>query len=238
MVTISCELLSPPPEIALSKSVPQVVDALPQTPTAHPSSSLHSTPSTTMSPGLTPFTTPTASPHSATLAAFLARASSSLHHSPQGDSPLGGAGCPAPANEMSPSSATNPLASPQGASPLIATTLGGKHVFPIAAKQLVPSPVSAAKAVLHQRCPSNQSECASPLTKYSIANAEGAVQSSVVQGSPSSLVASKSPSAAKFVTVSILQQLQQNPNISKLLSAATAHKSNGNHQSNGNGTST
>lgn len=209
----------------MSKSAATLVSVIPQTPTAHPPSSIHSTPSTTMSPGLTPFTTPT-SPHPANLAAFLARASSSLQHSPQTGSPVSGGGYPSPIH-----SNNTPLpgiSSPPGAPPLTATTLSGKHVLPIAAKQPVLSPVSAAKAVLHQRCPSNQPECASPLTKSSVANAEAAAaQSNAVYGSPSSLVNSKSPSA-KFVTVSILQQLQQNPHISKLLSTASAHQSNGN----------
>lgn len=222
-------------EIALSKN-PLPVDAFPETPTAHPPPSLHSTPSTTtISPGLTPFTTPTASPHSATIAAFLAQANSSLQHSPQINSPTGasvnhvspGRSVPvqlssSSAMVTSPSSMTGPnpassLSSPQA--------LPSKHVLPVTTKpEASHSPVSTAKAVLHHRCPSNQPECVSPLVK-SFANTESV--SSPVQGSPA---ASNSPSA-KFVTVSILQQLQQNPNISKLLSAAA-------HQSNGSSTST
>lgn len=217
------------PEIALSKSVAAVVDALPLTPTAAPSSSIHSTPSMTLSPGLTPFTTPTASPHPANLAAFLTRASSSLQLSPQSGSPVSGGGYPSPVHSSPVMTSSTPIAN-LGHTP---TALGGKHILSIAAKQPVQlSPVSAAKALLHQRCPSNQPG-SSPLTKSSMASA---AQSSPVQGSPSSLVTSKSPSA-KIVTVSILQQLQQNPNISKLLSAASALQSKGNHQQNGNGSS-
>lgn len=203
-----------------------IVDGLPQTPTAPPSSSLHSTPSTTLSPG---GLTPTTSPHPAKLAAILARASSSLQLSPQTVSPVSGGGYPSPTNSMVSASST-PLAMPGVSSPQGSVHAGGKHVLPIAAKQPVPSPVSAAKAVLHQRCPANQPGCASPLTKASIASTElAAAQSNPLQRSPSSLVTSKSPMAsAKFVTVSILQQLQQNPNFSKLLAAANTHQSNGN----------
>ena len=239
-----CQVLFPfyfcVPEIASSKSVAAVVDALPQTPTAAPSSSIHSTPSTTLSPSLTPFTTPTPSPHPANLAAFLARANSSLPLSPQSGSPISssGGGYSSPAHSSPVVASSTPISNPlPSVSALTATTLSGKHVPPIAAKQSVQlSPVSAAKAVLHQRCPSNHPGSVSPLTKSSMAAAAAAAQSSPVQGSLTSLVTSKSPSA-KFVTVSILQQLQQNPNFSKLLSAATAHQSNGSHQQNGNGAS-
>lgn len=118
-----------------------------------------------------------------------------------------------------------------------ATTGRGKTV-PIAAKTSL-SPILGAKAVLHHHCPLNQPESTSPLVKSSMSNAHNAIQTaSPVHGS-SSLIVSKSPSA-KFVTASkvasnehfnnLLQQLQQNPNISRLLSAAALH-------SNGNGTS-
>lgn len=201
-------------------SVP--VDSFPETPTAHHPSSLHSTPSTTtMSPGLTPFTTPTASPHSATIAAFLAQANSSLQQSPQAVATGASLMC---TTKVAPSGVT--IANPVSglSSPQAMTSLPSKHVLPVAKR----SPVSAAKAVLHHRCPANQTECVSPLIKSSFANTDspGNIQSSPVQGSPS-LATSRSPSA-KFVTVSILQQLQQNPNISKLLSAASVLQSNGN----------
>lgn len=217
-------------EIAVSKSsVP--ADSFPETPTAHHfPTSMHSTPSTTLSPSVTPFTTPTASPHSVTIAAFLAQATSSLQQSPKVGSPAGGAHAspihsaptmiPNSATKMGSPSSANPLSGLPSSQNAASLTVHGKRA------QSSLSPVSAAKAVvLHHRCPSNQPECASPLTKSSFANTEsiGNIQSSPVQGSSSSSMTSKSPSA-KFVTVSLLQQL----NISKLLSAASAHQSNGN----------
>ncbi len=192
-------------------------DTFPQTPTAHPPSSLHSTPSTTLSPSLTPFTTPTASPHPATIAAFLAQAGSSLQHSPQPGSPLS-VGHPSPiqptphllpsmSRVLSPANPVSGISSPQGATSL----LHSKHSLSMAAKQTTNSSGAATKQ----------------LSKSSFASAAEStgnnLQSNSVQ---SSVVASKSPSA-KFVTVSILQQLQHNPNITKLLSAAAAHQSNG-----------
>lgn len=131
------------------------------------------------------------------------------------------------------------LASEAG-TPLMATSTRGKTIIPVSTKTSR-SPVSTAKAVLHHRCPSNHPGTASPLAK-SYASLEssigGAVQSSPLHGSPSSSLAARSPST-KFVTVSkvnnehlnsLLQQLQQNPSISKLL-PATANHSNGNDTS-------
>ena len=219
-------------EIAQSKALP-VSDTLPQTPITHPLSSVNSTPNTTLSPSFTPFTTPNSSPQSAAIAVVLAQANSSFQYSPSGASPTGSSPIQPTSvlvpNNMSPSSLSG-LSSPQTTASLITNSICGKNMVPIAVKQ--PSH-SSVKAVLHSHCPSNQPECVSPLIKSSFANMES---TEGIQSSPLSLT-TKSPSA-KFVTVSkvsndehltsILQQLQQNPNISKLLSASTLHHFNGN----------
>ncbi len=214
-------------EIATAKNLPTVSDSLPHTPIAiHPPSSMTSTPNTTLSPSLTPFTTPTASPHSAAMA-VLAQTSSTLQHSPQASSPLShtspGRLTPilVPNNAKS-SNFFSGLSFSQASSSLIANSIRGKTVVPIAAKQTSRSPVSTAKTVLHHRCPSIHPESASPLIKSSFADTE-----SMLSKSPNAKIVTCSKVSNNEQLHSILQQLQQNPNISKLLSAANSH-SNGN----------
>ena len=161
--------------------------------------------------------------------------------------PVAASSTPHPPSISSPSSSYLSDATPtnysNGATPI--TDCSSKMVVPITAKTLLSSPLATgSKSILHHHTPIPQPNATSPLVKSSLPGGATQQLSSPrinFTNNPSTSAGqdSRSPVAsggAKFVTASkvsneqfnsLLLQLQQNPNISRLLSAAVQSSTNG-----------